>query len=111
MEAYIQVATTTENKQDAERIAKALVERRLAACVQLLGPVVSTYWWKNNIETAQEWLCYIKTRKALYDEVEEAIKGVHPYETPEIIAMPIVAGSDDYLDWLNQELRVVTGRG
>ena len=105
MEAHIQVVTTTENKDDAEKIAKALVERRLAACVQLLGPIVSTYWWKDDIETAQEWLCHIKTHKSLYHETEKAIKAIHPYETPEIIAMPIVAGSNDYLEWLSRELR------
>lgn len=105
MEAYIQVVTTTEKKDDAKKIAKALVDRRLAACVQLLGPIVSTYWWKDNVETAEEWLCHVKTLKSLYQETEKAIKTMHPYETPEIIAMPIVAGSDDYLAWLSRELR------
>ena len=105
MAAYIQVVTTTENKEDAETIAKALVERRLAACVQLVGPIQSTYWWKGSIETAQEWLCYIKTQESLYGELEKAIIAIHPYETPEIVAMPIVAGSDDYLEWLSREVK------
>ena len=106
MEAYIQVVTTTETKEDAEKIAKALVEKRLAACAQLVGPIVSTYWWKDNVETAEEWQCLIKSKKSLYDEVEKAIKMIHPYETPEIIALPIVSGSNDYLEWLNSELKV-----
>jgi len=109
MEAYIQVVTTTDKRQDAEKIAKALVERRLAACAQLVGPIVSTYWWKDNIETAEEWQCLIKSKKNFYGEVEKAIKMLHPYETPEIIALPIVFGSDDYLEWLNDQLKSIDG--
>jgi len=105
MEGYIQVFTTTEEKNDAEKMAKVLVEKRLAACVQVIGPVISTYQWKGNLETAQEWLCLIKTRRDLYDEVEAAIKEIHPYETPEIIAVPFVAGSREYLEWLRSELQ------
>ena len=105
METYIQVVTTTETREDAEKIAKALVEKRLAACAQLVGPIVSTYWWKENVETAEEWQCIIKSKKSLYGEVDKAIKMLHPYETPEIIALPIVSGSDDYLKWLNAELK------
>lgn len=104
-EEYIQVFTTTEKKEDAEKIAKALVEKRLAGCIQIVGPIVSTYWWKGNVETAGEWLCFIKSKKNLYEELEKAIKETHPYETPEIIAMPITAGSKDYLEWLNNELK------
>ena len=105
MEGYIQVFTTTEEKNDAERIAKALVEKRVAACVQIIGPITSTYHWKGKLETAQEWLCLIKTRRDLYDEVEGLIKEIHPYETPEIIAVPFVAGSREYLEWLRNELK------
>ncbi len=68
MKTYLQVVTTTEKREDAEKIAKALVEQRLVACVQIVGPISSTYWWKGNIETAQEWLCLMKTGKDLYDE-------------------------------------------
>jgi len=105
MEEYIQVLTTTEKREDGEKIAKAIVKNRLAGCIQLVGPIVSTYWWRGNVETAEEWLCFIKTKKDLYEELEESIKKVHPYETPEIIAMPIVAGSKDYLKWLSNELK------
>lgn len=104
-EEYIQVFTTTEKKEDAEKTAKVLVEKRLAGCVQVLGPIKSTYWWKDNIETAEEWICFIKSKKSLYAQLEKVIKEVHPYETPEIIAMAITAGSKDYLDWLNKELK------
>ena len=58
---------------------KAIVKNRLAGCIQLVGPIVSTYWWRGNVETAEEWLCFIKTKKDLYEELEESIKKVHPY--------------------------------
>ncbi len=102
---YIQVFTTTEKREDAEKIAKTLVEKRLAACVQIVGPIASTYWWKGNVDTAEEWLCFIKSKSSLYAKLEKAIKEIHPYETPEIIATPIFAGSKEYLDWLKNELR------
>ena len=102
---YVQVLTTTEAREEAESIARALTEQRLAACVQIVGPVTSTYRWKGKEETAEEWLCLIKSRKALYERIEEAIKAIHSYETPEIIALPIVAGSAAYLNWLNEELK------
>jgi Uncharacterized protein involved in tolerance to divalent cations len=104
MGSYIQVITTTEKKEDAEKIAMTLVEKKLAACVQIAGPITSNYRWKGNIETAEEWQCVIKSRGDLYEEIERAIKSVHPYEVPEIIAVPIVAGSGDYLEWLQGEL-------
>lgn len=104
-EEYIQVFTTTGKKEDAERIAKVLVEKKLAACIQMLGPIVSTYWWKGNVETAEEWLCFIKSKRTLYDKLEKAIKEIHPYETPEIIAVPIVSGSKEYLGWLSDALK------
>jgi len=104
MGSYIQVLTTTGKKEDAEKIAMTLIERRFAACVQIAGPITSTYRWKGNIEGAEEWLCVIKSREDLYRDVEKAIKSVHPYEVPEIIAIPITAGSGEYLDWLQGEL-------
>lgn len=101
---YIQVFTTSSTKDDAQRIARSLIEKRVAACVQVVGPITSTYWWKGAIETSDEWLCIIKSQRTLYGKIEQAIREVHSYETPEIIAMPIVAGSDDYLAWLRREL-------
>ncbi len=73
--------------------------------MQIVGPITSTYWWKGSIETAEEWLCLIKTSQNLYADLEKAIKEMHPYETPEIIAIPILTGSSDYLQWLENELR------
>jgi periplasmic divalent cation tolerance protein len=104
MEGFIQITTTTEKREDAERIARTLVEARLAACVQIVGPITSIYRWKEKIETAGEWLCLIKSRDEKYGAVEQAIRSLHPYETPEIIAVPLTAGSHDYLGWLWDQL-------
>jgi periplasmic divalent cation tolerance protein len=105
MSDYIQVVTTTERREDAERIARTLVEERLAACVQVTGPITSTYHWQGKIETAQEWQCWAKSRRVLYEQIEQVIRRLHPYELPEIIALPIVAASADYLAWLEKETR------
>lgn len=102
---FIQVVTTTASRDDAQRIAAALVEERLAACVQVIGPIFSTYRWRGQIEQAEEWLCLIKSQRALYGELEQAIRARHPYDTPEIMAMPVVTGSEPYLRWLSEELR------
>lgn len=95
-----------EKKEDAGKVAKTLVETRLASCVQIVGPILSTYWWKGKVEIAEEWLCFIKSKKGLYNELEKSIKELHSYETPEIIAIPIVAGSKEYLEWLSNELLI-----
>jgi len=103
MKSYIQISTTTETKEQAQKIALYLVEQKLAACVQISGPIESTYHWKGKVETAGEWLCLIKTLEELFAKVESAIKELHSYETPEIIAVPIVKGSKEYLNWLDKE--------
>jgi len=104
MTEIIQISTTTETREQAESIAQALVERRLAACVQITGPIRSVYRWQEKIEHADEWLCTIKTRESLFAEVEAVICQLHSYQCPEILAVPIVAGSAAYLDWLNNQL-------
>jgi periplasmic divalent cation tolerance protein len=108
MPDYIQVITTTTRKAEAQSIARTLVEQRLAACVQVLGPITSTYWWQGAIETNHEWQCWIKSRRDLYEQIEQAIRQVHSYEVPEILAMPVVAGSASYLKWLDGELQPET---
>jgi len=80
------------------------VEEKLAACVQITGPIESTYRWKGNVENASEFLCLIKTREDFFLKVESAIKNMHPYEVPEIIAVPIIKGSKEYLQWLEETL-------
>ena len=81
---YIQVMTTVDDAEGAQRIADALVGARLAACVQVLGPIASTYRWQGEINNAQEWLCLAKTRADLYPQVEAAIRAAHSYDVPEI---------------------------
>jgi periplasmic divalent cation tolerance protein len=101
MSEHIQVITTTENKTDAEKIAEFLVDKKLAGCVQIIGPISSVYWWQGKIEKANEWLCLIKTTRALYENLESSLRKIHPYKVPEILAIPVVAGSKDYLSWLD----------
>ena len=102
---FIQVSTTVADKEHADAIADAIVKERLAACVQVLGPIQSTYWWKGKLQKSEEWLCLAKTTESLYHAIEERIKSIHPYETPEIAAVPIVAGSKEYLSWLSSQVR------
>ena len=104
MKSYIQITTTTETQEQAQTIAQHLVETKLAACVQIVGPITSIYRWKGKVENAREWLCLIKTQDDLYNKVEAAIKSRHLYETPEIIAVPIVKGNKEYLNWIDDEL-------
>jgi len=102
---FIQVLTTMDRREDADRLAAALVDRGLAGCVQVIGPIASTYRWKGKVETAAEWLCLIKTKRDVYSRIEQSIRELHPYEVPEIVAVPLTHGSRDYLDWLGDQIR------
>lgn len=99
MNEFIQLTTTTDSKELAQQIANVLVEQKLAACVQVSGPITSIYEWKSDIRTTEEWVCVIRTRKSLFPEVEKSIKSQHHYEVPEITVLPM-DGSRDYLDWI-----------
>ena len=105
MNNNIQVITTIDSREGAAKIARALLDQRLAGCVQILGPITSSYWWKEKIETAEEWMCVIKSRASLYADLERAIKEAHSYDVPEILAVPVTEGNKGYLEWLNRELR------
>jgi periplasmic divalent cation tolerance protein len=105
MADYLQVHTTTGSEAEAERISAALIERRLAACVQVLGPIASRYRWQGEVETAEEWLCLAKTEASRYPELEAAIRELHSYDEPEIVATPIAAGSAGYLAWISHSVR------
>lgn len=103
------VITNAPDRDVALRLAHALIERKLAACVNILAECTSVYRWKGKMETAAEVPLLIKTRAALYEEVEAAIKSLHPYELPEIIAVPIEHGLPEYLEWVNAETITETG--
>ncbi len=105
MSEAIQVFTTVDSEAAAQKLSAVLVKERFAACVQVSGPITSTYWWQGQLETSQEWLCIIKSERSLYGVLEAVIKQSHPYDVPEILAMPVVAGNKDYLDWLIAELK------
>jgi periplasmic divalent cation tolerance protein len=90
MEKIIQITTTADNRNIIENIGKDLVEKRLIACAQILGPIQSIYRWKGNVEDANEWLLLMKSKASLYPAIEEEIRRQHPYELPEIIVTNIV---------------------
>lgn len=104
MNEFIQICTTVASQADATKIATVLVERKLAACVQVSGPIASLYWWEGRVADASEWQCVAKTTGDAFQHVEAAIREVHSYEVPEIIAVPIVAGGKDYLDWIRAQV-------
>ena len=93
----------------ASRIARVLVERRLVGCAQVVGPSTSTYIWKGKVEVAKEWLCLMKTRRDLVEAVSKAVEELHPYDTPELIAMPVIGGSKAYLTWLGATVMAANG--
>jgi periplasmic divalent cation tolerance protein len=99
----LQVVTTTDSREEADRLARSTVEHRLAACAQVVGPLTSTYWWQGVVETASEWQCVLKTTSARFDELRAHLEREHSYETPEIVATEIVAGAAAYLDWIRRE--------
>lgn len=100
MREYIQMITTVPREEDAKALAGHLVRRKLAACVQILGPVTSVYRWKGEVQQSVEWICFIKTAADLYPEVQKAITEAHPYEIPEVVALPLTRGSEAYFGWL-----------
>lgn len=102
-QAYVQVTTTVDAKNEAAELAEAAVTERLAACAQVVGPISSTYWWEGEIETAEEWMVLFKTTADRFEELATLINEQHSYDTPEIIATPVVAGSAEYLGWLSDQ--------
>jgi len=105
MTACCQVTTTIDSRESAERIGALLVEERLAACAQIVGPVASTYRWEGRVERATEWYCHLKTTFARLPELETRLRAVHSYQVPEIIAVPISAGHPAYLAWIEDTVR------
>ena len=102
-EKYIVVYVTAPNIETAHKIAETLVEKRLAACVNIIPKINSIYWWEGKIERDEEVLLIIKSRREIFEKLSMAIKEIHPYNVPEIIALPIIKGNKEYLEWINGE--------
>ena len=99
----VMIYTTHPSLAEAERIGKAVLEKRLAACVNILPGMISHYWWEGTIERGEEVVMIIKTRAALAEDVRAAVKALHPYTVPAILVLPITGGEGAYLDWLMRE--------
>ncbi len=104
MAEYLQVFITLPDRKGAEALGRQLLQAKLAACIQVLGPITSHYWWQGKITRSREFLCIVKTSARRYRRLEKMVKHLHPYEIPEIIALPIRTGYPPYLNWLQQEL-------
>jgi len=102
----IVVLMTTGTKQEAQKIVRLLLDKHLVACANILGPVESQFWWQGKIEKASEFLVLMKSDEKIFEQLSKAIKEMHSYETPEILALPIVKGWPPYLEWLNVSLRL-----
>ena len=100
----IQVVVTAGSKNEAERIGRAAVGARAAACAQISGPITSLFWWKNALDEVEEWYCVLKTTRDRFADVEAVVRKTHSYEVPEILAVPVTEGTRDYLAWLEGEL-------
>jgi len=98
---YIVIFITVPNKKEAKRIAQQLIGNRLAACVNVVENIYSYFWWQAKIDTAKEALLIIKTRKTLVNKLIKKVKLLHSYKVPEIIALPIISGNKQYLEWVN----------
>ncbi|QDU58139.1 Divalent-cation tolerance protein CutA [Aeoliella mucimassa] len=105
MQPYVQITTTTGDHAVAEKIAVELVDHRLVACAQISGPVRSVYRWQGKVEFAEEFVVHMKTTGEHIESVKRVITELHPYDVPEIIVVPIVDGSREYLLWLDEETR------
>ena len=108
--AFVQVSTTLATREQAEALARRLVDARLAACVQLVGPITSVYRWKGEISRDEETLLLIKSRRDLVPAIAALFREAHPYEVPELIATEVVEGGASYLAWLAESLAPETGR-
>ena len=102
---FIKISTTLPKRSDAIKIAEMLAQKKLSACTQIIGPMESVFRWRGKLRKAKEWLCLIKTKKSLYKKVENEIKKIHPYDVPEIVAVPIIEGNREDLKWVSKEAK------
>lgn len=104
-EKYIVVFVTASSEEEAQKIANSLVEKKIAACVNIVGGVNSIFSWQGKIDRASESLLIVKTKECRFDDLKKEVKLIHSYDTPEIIAMPIVLGDQKYLEWIDESVR------
>ena len=102
---YIIIFITTSNKKEAQKIAQALIEQKLAACVNIIETIQSLFWWKAKVDHAREALLIVKSVKIKLTKIIRLVKSLHSYQVPEIIALPILAGNKDYLRWIDESIR------
>ena len=101
---FIAILVTAKDVAEAEKIGRTLVEQKLIACANILSGVKSVFWWQEKIDTSDEVLLILKTKKSLFKKVEKAVKSLHSYDTPEVIALPISQGSKEYLKWISDSV-------
>ena len=104
--SHIIVFIAVDSQENAQKIANKLLAERKAACVNIIPAIESHYWWQGKIESANELLLIVKTRAELLDELISLVKEIHPYTVPEIIALPIIGGNEDYLQWIEKETTI-----
>ena len=102
---YTVLFITTANTEEAQRISSMLLNQKKAACVNIVPKVSSLFWWQDKLDSAQESLLIVKTKTSLLNEVVTLVRKIHSYDIPEIIALPIVGGNQDYLDWIGKEVK------
>ena len=100
VESIIMVIVTTNSKLEAQKIITNLLKKRIIACGNIIGPIFSSFWWKDNIENSEEFLLFMKSEMSLYKKLEDEVLKLHSYDIPEIVVLPIVEGSKPYLDWI-----------
>lgn len=103
MPEFIEVHSTTDSQEEADKICAAVVNARLAACAQVTSPIRSTYWWEGKLERADEYLLMMKTTRDRFTALAQLIRENHSYDVPDIVAVPILEGTKDYLAWINRE--------
>ena len=102
---YIALFITTATVEEAQRISRVLLEQRKVACVNILSRVNSLFWWQDKLDSAQESLLIVKTKASLLNEIVTLVREIHSYHIPEIIALPIIGGNQDYLEWIGKEVK------
>jgi len=103
--ADIVLFITTANTEEAQRIARVLLNERKAACVNIVPRISSLFWWQDKLNSAQESLLIIKTKASVLNEIVRLVREIHSYDIPEIIALPIIGGNQDYLEWMGKEIK------